>query len=222
MPPLVEARRLGRRANGGWLFRDRSLTIGAGERISLSGPSGSGKTLLLRALALLDPLAEGSLRLEGRELAPGDSPAYRSRIAYLHQQPALLDGSVEDNLRLPFSLAVHRQRRFERRRAAELLEQLGRDASLLARDRSQLSGGEAQLVALARLLQLEPTVLLLDEPTAALDPASAELARRSIARWHAAAGRRAYLWVTHDAGLAGGVADRHLRLSGGRLEEEAA
>ncbi len=70
-----------------------------------------------------------------------------------------------------------------------------------------------------RLLQLRPSILLLDEPTAALDPDSAELARRLLGEWQRAdADGRAYLWVTHDAALAGRVAERHLQLEDGRLE----
>ncbi len=222
MSVLVEARSISRRGHERWLLREQSLTIAAGDRIALSGPSGAGKTILLRALALLDPLDAGEIRFADRPVTPPATPEYRCRVGYLHQTPALAEGSVEANLRLPYSLARHRHRAYDRRRAIELLERLGKDERLLARDRGELSGGEAQLVALARLLQLEPAVLLLDEPTAALDPRSAKLARALLDDWQAAGdGGRAYLWVTHDARLGERVADRRLRLVDGVLEERA-
>ena len=197
---MLQARAIERRAGGDHLLDRLSVEIAGGERIALSGPSGAGKTVLLRALALLDP-------------------AYRCRVGYLHQTPALAAGTVEANLRLPFSLAAHRHREFDRVLAVELLGRLGKDEGFLRRRRGELSGGEAQIAALVRLLQLAPRILLLDEPTAALDPESAELARRLLREWQQVdAGGRAYLWVTHDAALAGRVADRYLRLVDGRLQ----
>ena len=220
MPALLEARSLSRRAGERWLLREQSLTIDGGERIALAGPSGAGKTVLLRALALLDPLDDGEIRLHGRPVEPARAPSYRRRVAYLHQAPALADATVEANLELPFSLALHRRRRFDRAAVVELLGRLGKDEEFLRRGRGELSGGEAQLVALVRLLQLEPELLLLDEPTAALDPDSGRLARALVRDWQAAGdGGRAYLWVTHDAALAAGVAERRLTLADGRLEE---
>ncbi|MFQ5350263.1 MAG: ATP-binding cassette domain-containing protein [Thermoanaerobaculia bacterium] len=217
---MLEARSIARRAGTQWLLRPADLAIAGGERIALSGPSGAGKTVLLRALALLDSLQGGEILLDGSPIAPAGVPAYRCRVGYLHQAPALADGTVEHNLRLPFSLSAHRRQSFDRHRALDLLRQLGKENEFLRRRRGELSGGEAQITALVRLLQLAPSLLLLDEPTAALDPESAELTRALLGDWQRAdADARAYLWVTHDAALAGVAADRHLRLEDGRLEE---
>lgn len=219
---MLEARSISRRAGDRWLLRDTDLRIAGGERLALSGPSGAGKTVMLRALALLDPPSGGEIFFRGRRVEPGAAPAYRCRVAYLHQTPALADGTVEDNLRLPFALAAHRERSFDRAAAADLLGRLGKDEEFLGRRRRDLSGGEAQIVALVRLLQLAPSILLLDEPTAALDPDSAQRVRTLLRDWQAAeAGSRAYLWVTHDAALAGQVGERSLRLADGTLEEAA-
>lgn len=219
---MLEARAIQRSAGGHRLLHRLSLEIAGGERIALSGPSGAGKTVLLRALALLDPLDEGEIRLDGQPVEAARVPAFRCRVGYLHQTPALASGTVEANLRLPFALAAHRHRRFERRVALELLGRLGKDERFLDRRRGELSGGEAQIAALVRQLQLEPRILLLDEPTAALDPESAELATRLLRDWQDGSDGRAYLWVTHDAALAGRVAGRSLRLAAGRLEDGGA
>lgn len=217
---MLEARSIARRAGDQSLLRQLDLSIAGGERIALSGPSGAGKTVLLRALALLDPLDGGEILLDGASIEPAGVPAYRCRVGYLHQTPALADGTVEANLRLPFSLAAHRRQSYDHDRALGLLARLGKDDRFLSRRRGELSGGEAQITALVRLLQLAPSILLLDEPTAALDPQSAELARGLLHDWQRRdAGNRAYLWVTHDSALAGVVAERYLRLDNGRLEE---
>lgn len=215
--PLLDARSITRRRDeGGWLLREVSLAVEGGDRVAIQGPSGSGKTLLLRALALLDPLDAGEVRLRGRAVPDVQVPAFRRQVTYLHQGPPLSEGTVEANLRLPFSLAVHHDRRFERERALELLEELGRDADFLGARIDDLSGGERQMVALVRILQLDPTVLLLDEPTAALDPATAELAESLLTTWCEGEGR-AFLWVSHDPAQARRVARRRLRLEGGAL-----
>src|SRR5271156_3224058 len=122
-PPAIEAVGIGRRnpKADGWLIRDIDLTLDPGDRLGVQGPSGAGKTVLLRAMALLDPLDAGSIRWQGRMIAGEAVPAYRSQVIYLHQRPALLDGSVEGNLRLPFTLKAHRERRFDPERVIEIL-----------------------------------------------------------------------------------------------------
>ena len=112
-----------------------SLAVNAGDRLGIVGPSGAGKTVLLRSLALLDPLDAGEIRWRGRSVRGDAVPVYRSLAIYLHQRPALFEGTVEDNLRYPFSLTVHRMGPFDRGRAVELLTLLGRDAAFLAKSR---------------------------------------------------------------------------------------
>lgn len=220
-PILLEADRIIRRTpEGETLLEGVSLAVAAGERIGIEGPTGAGKSLLLRALSLLDPIEGGAVVFRGSPVADSGVPAYRSRVAYLHQSPALVEGTVEENLRLPFALRIYRGRSFDRERAVELLEALGREPSFLAKRTDDLSGGERQVTALVRLLQLAPEVLLLDEPTAALDPASTALAEELIVRW-VDAGERATVWVTHDPAQAARVATRRLRLAGGRLMTSA-
>jgi putative ABC transport system ATP-binding protein len=219
----VEAKGIGRTGqNGGdWLIRDVSLVVNRGDRLAVLGPTGSGKTVLLRALALLDSLQAGSICWCGRALRPQDVPVYRASVIYLHQRPVLFDGSVEDNLRFPFTLAAHAHKRFECERVLQLLDAAQRPASFLAKLAQELSGGEAQLVALLRAIQLDPANLLLDEPTASLDQASAQAVERVVDGWCEALNDvRAFIWVSHDLDQAHRVSTRRLLMRANRLDPE--
>jgi putative ABC transport system ATP-binding protein len=221
--PAIQVRGIGRRhpSEDRWLFDDVSFALAFGERLGLVGPSGSGKTLLLRAMALLDVLDRGAVFWKGQAIRGIFVPAYRSRVVYLHQRPVLFEGSVEDNLRLPMGLRSHRGRVFDRRIALELLALLGRGQRFLEQSGPSLSGGEAQLVALVRALLLEPSVLLLDEPTASLDLATATAVEQVIASWlDERAGSRAYVWVSHDSGQVERMTGRQIKVKAGRIAPE--
>lgn len=217
---LLEARGIGRRARDGeaWLLEDVSLAIGPGDRLGISGPSGSGKTLLMRALALLDPLDAGEVLWRGETIRAEAVPRFRRSVVYLHQRPAMFEGTVRDNLRRPFDLRIHQDLRFDPERAERILESLGRGAAFLEKSAQELSGGEAQVVALARALELDPDVLLLDEATSAMDPGTTRSAEEAVAAWQRG-GARAYAWVAHDEEQVARVTERGLRLRHGRLEE---
>lgn len=222
--PLLEARGLTRcdRRSGAPLLDSIDFVLFLGEAVALTGASGSGKSLLLRALCLLDPLQGGELLWRGRPVDNEDVPIFRSRVHYVQQQPSLAEGRVEESLRQPFGLAVHRHRRYSRTQAIELLADLGRDAAFLDKDAGDVSGGEAQVVAFVRALLLAPMVLLLDEPAAALDAGTTRALERVALGWlHALPGERALVWVSHDLQQAQRVARRHLRFDGTRLVDEA-
>jgi putative ABC transport system ATP-binding protein len=222
--PLIEARRITRRdaARGQILLQPADFALHAGQRVVLTGPSGSGKSVFLRVLALLDPLDGGALHWHGQPIARTQIPRYRRHIAYLRQRPALIDGTVEDNLRYPYSLAVYRDATFDAARARALFDAAGRGSGFLARDTSELSGGEAQIVALVRVLQLDPEALLLDEPTASLDPESARAVETLIAQWFERdRAARATVWVSHDPAQAQRVGNRHITMRAGVLDEPA-
>jgi putative ABC transport system ATP-binding protein len=222
-PPAIEVRGIGRRhpRGEGWLIRDVSFAVHPGDRLAVLGPSGAGKTVLLRALAMLDPLDTGEIRWRGHPVRGGSVPSYRKQVIYLHQRPALLDGSVEDNLRHPFTLKAHHATKFDPGRVVELLGCLDRDATFLGKSSRDLSGGEGQIVALLRAVQLDPAVLLLDEPTASLDRATSRAVEGLLDRWLAAGhGGRALVWVSHDRDQARRVTGQALHLRAGRLEPE--
>jgi putative ABC transport system ATP-binding protein len=219
-PLQIEARNLARRHpdGQGWLLDGVTLAIEPGSRTSISGPSGSGKTLLLRALAMLDPLDRGEIRFEGRPIVREAIPEYRCTVVYLHQRPALLARRVEGALKRPFELNVHRDRLFPRARIVQLLDQLGRAESFLDKPVAELSGGESQLVALLRAVQLDPKVLLLDEPTAALDPEATAAVETLVNGWLAEAPDvRSIVWVTHNAEQAARMGGHMMRIECGRI-----
>jgi putative ABC transport system ATP-binding protein len=190
--------RLGRKIEQRWLWRGVSFELEPQRRLGLVGPSGSGKTLLLRSLVQLDRVDEEDLGFEGRSLSHWGLPLYRTKVIYLPQRPVLFEGSVEDNLQMLFQLAVHRGKRYDGDRIRSYLDKLHRNPDFLSRAAPQLSGGEAQILGLLRALQLDPQVLLLDEPTASLDPESTAQVEELLADWLRAEPRRACIWTSHD------------------------
>ena len=189
-----------------------TLKLGLRQQLALQGPSGAGKTLLLRTLAGLDAVQEGRVSLQGKALAAWSMPLYRTKVSYLHQRPALFEGTVEDNLRRPFALQAHRARHFDRKKVTRWLEHLGRGEKFLELSAATLSGGEAQLSALLRSLQLDPLVLLLDEATASLDPETVVRVEALVTDW-LRGGERACIWTSHDPAQLARVADSSLDLS---------
>ncbi len=190
-----------------------SLELEAGSVTDVVGPSGSGKTTLLRALARLLPDMSGSLVLDGvpAETIPG--PEWRAAVALLPQKPAIVEGTVRDNLLRPWSLKVrhgHVAPDDPALRAA--LDRVVLDAAL-DRDAARLSVGQQARVALVRTLLTHPRVLLLDEPDAALDELSAA-AVSELTREFADKGG-AVVRVRHHR--SDDIADRRLRLAGGTL-----
>ncbi|WP_406697605.1 ATP-binding cassette domain-containing protein [Singulisphaera sp. Ch08] len=220
---LLQAVGIGRRdpKSEGWLLRGVDLTISLGDRLAVIGASGAGKSVLLRSLAVLDPLEEGTILWRGQPVHGDRVPAFRKQVIYLHQRPALFDGSVAANLHQPYTLKNHRDARYDDERVLGFLDALGRGRPFLDKAQQDLSGGEGQVVALIRALQLDPAVLLLDEATSSLDRATARMAEDLLERWHAeGAGGRAFVWVTHDPDQANRVAERAVVIEAGQLVPE--
>ena len=174
------------------LCHDVSLALAHGEIAVIEGPSGCGKSTLLRSLALLIALDHGRLSLEGRDAASLAPTAWRRRVAYVFQQPPMFEGSVADNLSAGPSLMGRTMSRDE---VGALADRVGIDRALLDRPAKNLSGGERMRAAIARALANDPSVLLLDEPTAALDSAAASMIV-ALVRELAASGVSAVV-VTH-------------------------
>lgn len=192
------------------------LDVGRGEVLAVLGPSGSGKSTLLRLLNFLEQPSGGTLIFDGQMVDDRLSLEQRRRVTTVFQRPALLRRSVADNIGYGLKL---RGEKLPPDELAAWLDRLG--LAHLARQRAdKLSAGEAQRVALARALVLRPDVLLLDEPSANLDPYNIGLIERLVAEAHAETGMTV-VWVTHDIFQARRVAGRVAFLLGGRLIELA-
>ena len=186
-----------------------TLEIEAGAPTVLIGPNGSGKTTLLRAAMGLVAPTRGRITWGGAEKPPPN------RCAFVFQRPAMLRRSAAGNLR--YALAVAGAPRATRKsRVEELLHLVGLDG-LGKRPARLMSGGEQQRLALARGLALGPAVLLLDEPTASLDPAATK-AIEDVVRAVAASGIKVVM-STHDLGEARRVAGEIVLLHRGRIVE---
>ena len=195
-----------------------NLEVQPGEILAIVGPSGSGKSTLLRLLNFLDPPTSGRIRFQGSEFsATRDVPlAVSRRVTMVAQRPILLDRTVEANVRYPLSL---RQRRDSVGACAAALAQVG--LADLAKQRARtLSGGEAQRVALARAMVIEPDVLLLDEPTANLDPYNVGMIEVTVQALNRERGTTVVL-VTHNVFQAKRLAQRVGLLLDGKLVELA-
>jgi putative ABC transport system ATP-binding protein len=223
--PLVRAAELARydATTGVHLLNATDFSLMGGDRVAVTGPSGSGKSVFLRGLALLDARDSGQLFWRNQLVSGTGIPAYRRHVSYIAQRPAMLEGTVEDNLRYPFSLKVYQGLAFDRAVVLRLAEQAGRDDRFLGKHASELSGGEAQIAALIRVLQLAPDVLLLDEPTAALDPESSREIEALVSAWFGGAQQdgRAYVWVSHDQEQALRMSERRLSMLAGTLGERS-
>ncbi|OCB17673.1 glycine/betaine ABC transporter [Mycobacterium malmoense] len=198
----VVVEREGVRALGG-------LTAGIPGRgvTAVFGPSGSGKSTLLRLCNRLEVPTSGTVLFHGEDVAGVDPLWLRRRVGMCFQRPTPFPGTVADNLRVADPDASDARMR-------DTLARVGLTGSWLDRDATALSGGEAQRMCLARTLMAQPQVLLLDEPTSAVDAEAARVIERAV-RDLAADGIPA-VWVTHDAAQVERAADRVLRIERGR------
>ena len=196
--PLISAINIGRKLNKRWLWKDINFELWPGDCLGIVGASGTGKSMLLRAIAGLDSIEAGQIKFCDQLLTPNTIPNYRAQVIYLQQRPVLFEGTVEDNLKQVFSLAVHQQKEYNRAVIAHYLSRLGRNLDFLDYPSKKLSGGEAQIVALLRALQLSPRVLLFDEPTASLDQKTVNNFETLVKTWFAQSSPPAYCWISHD------------------------
>lgn len=204
--------------NGRRVLQIDVLDIQCGEVFALVGPNGAGKSTLLRLLNFLEPPTQGRIRFsdiqfEADSTIPLD---IRRRVTTVFQRPLLLNRSVRDNI--DFGLRLRGERNTKTKTDA-VLDQVGL-VSLAHRRARTLSGGEAQRVALARALVMQPDVLLMDEPTANLDPYNVGLIEDIIQNL-AAQRAMTLVLVTHNTFQARRLADRVGLLLEGRLIEIA-
>jgi phospholipid/cholesterol/gamma-HCH transport system ATP-binding protein len=202
------------------VLRGVSLTVNRGESIAVLGRSGTGKSVLLRLIVGLEKPDEGSLLIDGEPLAGktlDELGEIRKRMGFLFQGGALYDSlTVGENVAFPMR---HHRREMSsselQDRARHLLQEVGLE-SAIEKMPSSLSGGMKKRAGLARALALEPAILLLDEPTAGLDPiGSGEIDELVLKLKHEH--QMAFIVVTHDLHSARTIADRLILLKEGEV-----
>lgn len=194
----------------------QSLDIQTGEMLALVGPNGAGKSTLLLALAHLLPMQGGEIRFADRALREWNPLEYRRRLSFVFQDPLLLDLSVADNVALGLKFRGVEMQEVARR-TGDWLRLLGIE-TLAKRRAGELSGGEAHRVSLARALVLDPQLLLLDEPFAALDPPTRARLIDDLSVL-LASDHRTTIFVTHDLKEAARLAHRIGIIVGGKLRQ---
>jgi tungstate transport system ATP-binding protein len=213
---LIETLNLCQRRDGRDILRNINLHIERGEVFAVIGPSGAGKTTLLRLIDLIDFSASGKIFFDGVDT---DTSAkvrlgIRRRMAFVHQKPVVFNLSVYDNVAYGLKWRGVRGSKL-REKVSHVLETAGLSAEK-DRNARTLSGGEVQRVAIARAIAVEPEVLLLDEPTANLDPVSASRIEElvtSIIKHYATT----IVLATHDFSQGQRLADRIGVLMNGEL-----
>jgi ABC-type polar amino acid transport system ATPase subunit len=215
---LLRITDLGVRFGARDVLRGLSLEVRRGEIVALMGPSGVGKSTALRAVAALQRFDAGRIEVDGFTLEPGPVPPQsrltplRRQVGLVFQAHALFEHlSARDNVTLALRHVLGKSDAEAETTARALLDSLDVGARADAWPR-QLSGGEAQRVAIARALALDPALLLLDEPTAALDQTRRGALSATLRSLAAGAGGRGLLVATHDAEFVRGTADRVVTL----------
>lgn len=216
LQPMIKIRDVVIRRNGMDALRIDALDIQRGEILTVVGPNGAGKSTLLLALARLLKPSHGEIIYDGKSLKQWDELEYRRRISVVFQSPLLMDMTVEQNVTL--GLRFRGMPKEETKaRAVKWMKQLGVE-TLSKRRAGQLSGGEAQRVSLARAFVLEPELLLLDEPFAALDPPARANLLNDLAVLLKANGCTT-IFVTHNLNEAAKLSHRIAVMINGRLRQ---
>ena len=183
------------------------VTIEKGTRTAIIGPNGAGKSTLLNIVSRIDSASEGEVVYESED---------PRLVTQVFQQPYMLRTSVERNIQYPLRLRNWPEDRMNKR-SDELMEELGL-LDLRNQKAWKLSGGETQKVALARALSFQPSLLLLDEPTANIDPATTAEIEEMLLKINREEGTT-ILFVTHNLAQARRVCNRLLFLDKGKLVE---
>ncbi len=184
------------------ILDDITLEIDGGVT-AIVGPSGSGKSSLLRLLNRLEVPSGGVIRFQGQNLADFEATKLRRRVGMVFQRPALFAGTAATNLRVAVPALSNED-------VSQALRQVGLDPALADRPADRLSGGEAQRLCLARSLLVHPEVLLLDEPTASLDPESVTIIENLLATLTKEG--LPQIWVSHDLDQVGRIAHTVIEL----------
>ena len=210
---LLEIRGISKSYGKAEILKNINLMVEAGEVLALIGPTGSGKTTLLRLMSLLEEPSMGFILFDGQKVTAAserEKLKARRRMAMVFQKPVMFKASVSENVSFGLKMrGIDNPKKIEEALAAVGL------SGLENRDANTLSGGEMQRIALARALVLEPELLLLDEPTANLDPESAASIDRLLQSFSGQ--KTAVILATHNMMECKRLATRVAVLQAGRL-----
>ncbi len=207
--PLLYAENIRVQRDGLTILQGLDFQLDCGEILGIQGESGAGKSTLLRLLNRLDDADGGEIHFHGKDLRSYSPPELRRRIAMVFQRPAVVSGTVRDNLKM---IEAYSGQILTDEICSDMLGRVNLSPALLSRNASALSGGEIQRLALARTLLNRPEVILLDEPTASLDARNRETVLNTLAEILSDE-KLAAILVTHNR-------DDVLRLQGRTLHLE--
>ncbi len=210
---VFELNSVNKRKGNNLILKDISFSVRKREIYIVFGPSGSGKSTLLRLMNRLEDPTSGEIFFKNRPIGSFDVFSLRKRVGMVFQTPVLFDGTVEENLRFGpkyYGIEVD---------PGKLLGLVGLDGDLLNRRVDEISVGQAQRVMIARALAMKPEVLLLDEPTASLDPASV-LEIEDLIRCLRDSLNLTIVFVSHNIDQIKRIGDRGMLLVQGEKVEE--
>ncbi|MCL0100518.1 ABC transporter ATP-binding protein [Peptococcaceae bacterium] len=184
------------------------FSLDVGQVLVIQGKSGSGKSTFLKVLAKLYPCVAGNVFLNNKNWHEFSCELWRSKVHYLPQKPILFNDTVYNNLEKPFTLKVHREskKKLDIKLVNKLLSDLLLNDNILKQNAKTLSGGELARLAFIRSILIDPTVLLLDEPTASLDKKSKKAFYNVLSKWLST--QRVAIIVSHDSDF-GNLKDIH-------------
>ncbi|WP_088006677.1 phosphate ABC transporter ATP-binding protein [Indiicoccus explosivorum] len=213
--PAVRFENVNYSIDGDLILKEVTGSFPKGRITTIVGPSGAGKSTLLKLCNGLISPDSGKILIDGRQTEEMDPVRLRRKVGIALQDAPMMDGSVFDNLEIPLVL---QGKRLEPEAAQSALTDVGLPAGLLSRDSRELSGGQRQKVSIARTLINRPEVLLLDEITSSLDPASQaeiELLIKTLNDRHGTT----VIWITHNIDQAVRIGDYTWVMMDGKVAE---
>ncbi len=192
------------------------MLIESGKTTCIIGESGSGKTTLLRLLNKMISPSKGEILYNSIPLSKTDSIKHRRNVVMLSQSPVIFEGNIKDNLQIGLKFSEKPLANDTELISAMKIAQLDKPLEFNA---EQLSGGEKQRLALARILLLNPDILLLDEPSSALDENTADLITKALVEY-SQENNKTLIMVTHSISIAKKYSDKIFKLYQGKLIQE--
>ena len=214
---LFNLENIGFSVDGLNILNNISLNINSTDFVVLLGPSGSGKSTFLRMLNCLNSPTSGIINFHDKPITEYDIALLRKKVGMVFQSPTMINGTVKENLTMTKKW-IKDGSSFTEEELTEILEQVGLNSKFLDKDARSLSGGEQHRIALARVLLNKPEVLLLDEPTANLDPQLANKILKLVYQLYQDL-KLTIILVSHDHQIIKQFAKRVAYLIGGEIIE---